>query len=222
MPSHGITPACAGNTHDVTSLQIITWDHPRLRGEYVLGVTARNKTGGSPPLARGIRGSEKTHSAFLGITPACAGNTAAWSSVKSATRDHPRLRGEYRDKFSLDNGDGGSPPLARGIPEPESPPGTEFRITPACAGNTISSEEDWWSGSPPLARGIPRVRIYTKFAPGITPACAGNTFFSVVSVTTCKDHPRLRGEYQKPPPSIQSYVGSPPLARGIHFNDRIV
>ena len=31
----GITPACAGNTLDAGSLQIVGWDHPRVCGEYL-------------------------------------------------------------------------------------------------------------------------------------------------------------------------------------------
>ena len=53
--------------------------------------------------------------------------------------------------------------------------------------------------------------------PGITPACAGNTFPIWKLYSTPQDHPRLRGEYSTSQDSRKRTVGSPPLARGIHW-----
>ena len=33
----GITPAYAGNTYDEKGFRLVTWDHPRLRGEHLAG-----------------------------------------------------------------------------------------------------------------------------------------------------------------------------------------
>ena len=116
--THGITPACAGNTQNLTLGEAIDRDHPRLRGNTTSGQTvitavwdrprlrgeysaldALNLFGvGSPPLARGILGNELTPLWKTGITPACAGNTSIRNRQYIILRDHPRLRGEYTKK----------------------------------------------------------------------------------------------------------------------------
>ena len=70
-----ITPACAGNTATSTYGDTISWDHPRLRGEYAVSARKKEKGLGSPPLARGILISLGLFFFPSGITPACAGNT---------------------------------------------------------------------------------------------------------------------------------------------------
>ena len=50
---------------------------------------------------------------------------------------------------------------------------------------------------------------------GITPAYAGNTEVCYMSERACRDHPRLRWEYQYFPARGKNEVGSPPLTRGI-------
>ena len=52
----GITPACAGNrSRSAVSCRAL-WDHPRLRGEQIVDITAESSDQGSPPLARGTEG----------------------------------------------------------------------------------------------------------------------------------------------------------------------
>ena len=53
----GITPACAGNTTRIAILSDFNWDHPRMRGEYAMQIESDRSVQGSPPHARGIRGS---------------------------------------------------------------------------------------------------------------------------------------------------------------------
>lgn len=72
----------------------------------------------------------------LGITPACAGNTHGLVEQESGLKDHPRLRGEYKSTKQKAVEDGGSPPLARGIPDTQFERLVSWGITPACAGNT--------------------------------------------------------------------------------------
>ena len=69
-------------------------DHPRLRGENFVLVSAVGQIGGSPPLARGklIRANASTQ--HIRITPACAGKTPQLIRSERFNRDHPRLRGE--------------------------------------------------------------------------------------------------------------------------------
>ena len=150
-----------------------------MRGEYFSSPLGISICRGSPPLARGILLFSSWDKHLPGITPACAGNTGWWRRRKRLLRDHPRLRGEYlRKSFPLTNLIG-SPPLARGILLNLRLRRSIRRITPACAGNTISKDfpqcliqdhprlrgeycylRRWRQGrqgSPPLARGIPNV-----------------------------------------------------------------
>ena len=75
-------------------------------------------------------------------------------------------------------------------------------------------------GSSPLARGtLRRGRIHRRYA-GIIPACAGNTRMRICSSSTSRDHPRLRGEHDDLPFLVLNDVGSSPLARGTHIQQR--
>ena len=111
----GITPACAGNTTSSLKKTAIPWDHPRLRGEYMLPSSETYVRLGSPPLARGIQRSRMIPRLKIRITPACAGNTKHIHLNMRHMRDHPRLRGEYMLPSSETYVRLGSPPLARGI-----------------------------------------------------------------------------------------------------------
>ena len=82
-------------------MQILTEDHPRLRGEYVILTGIDAAISGSPPLARGVPCAVTLASASAGITPACAGSTASKTYKRVPLEDHPRLRGEYSDSTLL-------------------------------------------------------------------------------------------------------------------------
>ena len=92
----GITPACAGNTFRKPDSFVVTGDHPRMRGEYVVRNKGKSSVEGSPPHARGIHGFSEDELMTAGITPACAGNTMTLFPLSCELRDHPRMRGEYR------------------------------------------------------------------------------------------------------------------------------
>ena len=231
------TPAYAGNTSDPSSTIPVFRDRPRLRGEYGRLPVPLIVPVGSPPLARGIPPIDPHRTKDGRITPACAGNTVFFFISAIGEEDHPRLRGEYSRKCPTNHILRGSPPLARGIHLDFLDFVRAVRITPACAGNTLSpknkgrqtedhprlrgeykerakkSRPSW--GSPPLARGILEVLEIPPRLEGITPACAGNTARSHQPLQAYKDHPRLRGEYEKDVAKKQTNKGSPPLARGI-------
>ena len=192
-----ITPACAGSTGKGRHVGIDIGDHPRLRGEYVVGKYSFDFNQGSPPLARGVHCKVCKLCSRPRITPACAGSTRALTLHVVRMKDHPRLRGEYITLLSDTTKAIGSPPLARGVPFTQYVLTLPFRITPACAGSThtlnmkilaiqdhprlrgeyraIRKGTTTRLGSPPLARGV---QSYTKRhdnTSGITPACAGST-----------------------------------------------
>ena len=133
-----ITPACAGSTQlrqlDPTSSR----DHPRLRGEYLHFFQRSLRNLGSPPLARGVRSLSKGVIHGSRITPACAGSTDAISIARQSKKDHPRLRGEYKNNFPPTITEAGSPPLARGVQLLKLCAQMQSGITPACAGSTIT------------------------------------------------------------------------------------
>ena len=130
----GITPACAGTSHENIHLQSAQRDHPRMRGDKSPASRRRALYRGSPPHARGQEKGllHKFHGA--GITPACAGTSTHINFPSSMSRDHPRMRGDKKGATRQEIADQGSPPHARGqaVGNIEVLLGT--RITPACAG----------------------------------------------------------------------------------------
>ena len=110
----GITPACAGNRLQNSSLTFYAEDHPRLRGEQLKQYNTIKITVGSPPLARGTVIETGATYVIYGITPACAGNSSSRNPPCFVLQDHPRLRGEQAVLLSLYPLCLGSPPLARG------------------------------------------------------------------------------------------------------------
>ena len=170
-----ITPACAGKTTGGVTVLASLWDHPRMRGEDRRRAGEKRALQGSPPHARGRRGTQSGGSLRTRITPACAGKTARRPAHRASPRDHPRMRGEDCRPSSTSAKARGSPPHARGRRSSWRPRPSRPGITPACAGKTMSLrpcsrvfwdhprmrgedtspiEEDIISqGSPPHARG---------------------------------------------------------------------
>ena len=70
-------------------------------------------------------------------------------------------------------------------------------------------------GSPPLARGVQTTVAHYFGYEGIIPACAGSTTKIHSGSHHHKDHPRLRGEYQRNSSQVISWRGSSPLTRGV-------
>ena len=133
----------------------------------------------------------------------------------------------------------GSPPRVRGILKTWQASLMSWRITPACAGNTLQknrrgfSAEDHprvcgeyyahvcarvsASGSPPRVRGIRIPATATPATLRITPACAGNTAGLPSRRYYPRDHPRVCGEYLLRSCLRPYRWGSPPRVRGILF-----
>ena len=132
-----ITPACAGK-----SLRDRRWgcrrrDHPRMRGEKPPAALSQPCDLGSPPHARGKGFKVHSHSAKLGITPACAGKSVNANMPRLVNKDHPRMRGEKPMRFTRAERNSGSPPHARGKVQRPLFEYTPGRITPACAGKRL-------------------------------------------------------------------------------------
>ena len=130
---------------------------------------------GSPPRVRGTVGAWGMRLFPARITPACAGNSIVPQKSPSGSEDHPRVCGEQHIQKQTQIFEQGSPPRMRGTETSPNPCSTGYRITPACAGNSIylffltlllrdhprvcgeqttrSAWTDSISGSPPRVRG---------------------------------------------------------------------
>ena len=237
-PSDGIIPALAGNTIRRGVPNHSPRDHPRSRGEYPAVLPKLPGMLGSSPLSRGIQTAWSKALWFLRIIPALAGNTR-WHCCKSFPNwDHPRSRGEYRQRDAVLVKGLGSSPLSRGIRGGRCQGRSLLGIIPALAGNTAEesallngdgdhprsrgeylrrfAERLGAEGSSPLSRGIldpwgPNIPLR-----GIIPALAGNTGCRRRRARSRGDHPRSRGEYAGVTTVVRPHRGSSPLSRGIH------
>ena len=149
----GITPAYAGNTTFKRSLGRQAKDHPRIRGEHHFYLLHISIFSGSPPHTRGTQRIIHFSSPLRGITPAYAGNTISSSLLFSASRDHPRIRGEHDLFQGWRIRDLGSPPHTRGTRRSMFDLGKITGITPAYAGNTTPSLK-----CSSISRDHPRIR----------------------------------------------------------------
>ena len=179
---------------------------------------------GSSPLARGLLGSAYWLSAVLGIIPARAGSTDVLSRGECVAPDHPRSRGVYRPLDAEAARRYGSSPLARGLQVVEMVRVENRGIIPARAGSTTSEllccNGD--PGSSPLARGLLRWHFRGGLRVRIIPARAGSTEEMRSVILFSPDHPRSRGVYWRLLPVLRTWLGSSPLARGLHVYLRSV
>ena len=133
-----LTPACAGKTLTSTGRNWKPTAHPRMRGEDVSRPSPSRFTFGSPPHARGRLRPRQRRMALDRLTPACAGKTPGTNTAPPANPAHPRMRGEDGGIAVFGSGIDGSPPHARGRHGSLRRLVLRPRLTPACAGKTIS------------------------------------------------------------------------------------
>ena len=212
-------------------------DHPRSRGVYRPSRPATAASGGSSPLARGLRPPELPQGHRPGIIPARAGFTPPRNRQPTALKDHPRSRGVYTTTCATTGRWSGSSPLARGLRPRNRGSARDPGIIPARAGFTFSLAarrsrmEDHprsrgvyrepcapsapAAGSSPLARGLPGAVCAQCARCGIIPARAGFTAAGLRLPPAGQDHPRSRGVYWRRARRWRSPAGSSPLARGL-------
>ena len=204
----GIIPARAGFTTSGSRTTPGALDHPRSRGVYRIICQSRARTGGSSPLARGLRGVAEEGGDGGGIIPARAGFTGARRGARRRARDHPRSRGVYRGQPRARPGRAGSSPLARGLPGAGLDAHARARIIPARAGFTHLP-----GGR--RGRGQDHPRWRKRPVDGIIPARAGFTVKIEGPESEDTDHPRSRGVYPRHTVKGEESMGSSPLARGL-------
>ena len=180
-------------------MKIILWDHPRVCGEKEYMMRPFTSTVGSPPRVRG-----KASPTGQRLEP---------------VGDHPRVCGEKKRRWNALKRLVGSPPRVRGKDTWNNVTASNARITPACAGKSLSfhlSSQSFQDhprvcgekcvslpervkvlGSPPRVRGKACSDPATPFKVGITPACAGKRSRSSEEPYRLKDHPRVCGEKRR-------------------------
>ena len=232
----GITPACAGKSVPVGNHLPRSGDHPRVCGEKSFSVPSPFLLSGSPPRVRGKARRKRVSGNGDGITPACAGKSAALPQQPRQGWDHPRVCGEKGRRSSRGVCSSGSPPRVRGKVVFSLSRPLCGRITPACAGKRLSSVgwQRWQqdhprvcgekrlplrtsscaAGSPPRVRGKVHVVQIIHAAAGITPACAGKSSRSDDALSMSSDHPRVCGEKVLGVARKKRRMGSPPRVRG--------
>ena len=234
----GIIPARAGFTRRGGGWRGAAADHPRSRGVYATSDQRYPQLGGSSPLARGLHVERQARAVGLRIIPARAGFTPASAASTPPSPDHPRSRGVYISGACAQPISRGSSPLARGLLRGPRAVSERLGIIPARAGFTTGSRgregstsdhprsrgvyqiADWQSHSPggssPLARGLRRHEVDGDVLGRIIPARAGFTGAPHVRPCLPRDHPRSRGVYTERTATMLRFVGSSPLARGLH------
>ena len=150
----GIIPACAGSTSSVIQSLVSSGDHPRMRGEHSRTSAPSRWRPGSSPHARGAPPRGAARPVGPGIIPACAGSTTTCSRTTSPPRDHPRMRGEHRNRQQRTPARLGSSPHARGALDLGLGVWAAVGIIPACAGSTGGSIRRYMGeGDHPRMRG---------------------------------------------------------------------
>ena len=111
---HGIIPAYAGSTSGASDDGRPVRDHPRIRGEHIVGSIGMVIGWGSSPHTRGAHRRQHWDGYRLGIIPAYAGSTSSAALGWLSVGDHPRIRGEHIKSGFGAIKDGGSSPHTRG------------------------------------------------------------------------------------------------------------
>ena len=99
LPRAGITPAWAGKSISVPSIQSGAGDHPRMGGEKAVFDIFSCQSRGSPPHGRGKVFLAGGFFVLTGITPAWAGKRRKKSEKHTVAKDHPRMGGEKTKKI---------------------------------------------------------------------------------------------------------------------------
>ncbi len=236
VASAGIIPARAGSSPRRRRFPDRSRDHPRTRGEQLLGVPVTMPTWGSSPHARGARGHRWRSHRHPGTIPARAGSTSRGRWRRSRRRDHPRTRGEHvQGDTELELVKGPSP-HARGAPVDAGLHGLVGGTIPARAGSTVRSGCRWprrrdhprtrgehltpnslgntSAGPSPHARGAQPGGDSLAARKGTIPARAGSTRSPGSPTWPARDHPRTRGEHESGWVTWFLKAGPSPHARG--------
>ena len=149
-----LIPAHAGKTMQCYAHAYKSAAHPRSRGENpALGLLALAVCGSSP-LTRGKHQEPNFERLSIGLIPAHAGKTGAYSVAWSSGWAHPRSRGENARVPTGAVTCSGSSPLTRGKRDETLDEAPASGLIPAHAGKTATSSRDGRiAGAHPRSRG---------------------------------------------------------------------
>ena len=152
------------------------WDHPRLRGNYLMSADCSRCHAGSPPLTRELLSAVTYRHGWARITPAYAGTTLIRKLASKTSRITPAYAGTTSGEWIGD---------------------VNKRDHPRLRGNYLMQRRPHCMrmGSPPLTRELLSAVIFRHGWVRITPAYAGTTICNCVCSVSPRDHPRLRGNY---------------------------
>ena len=177
------------------------WDHPRMCGEHPLRHRRSLQLLGSSPHVRGTLQRAAGTVQFVGIIPACAGNTMHCRRIRLGDGDHPRMCGEHSTSVICVDEFAGSSPHVRGTH------------------SSITCSRIACRGSSPHVRGTRSMATPVVQTIGIIPACAGNTNTNTRTTSSPKDHPRMCGEHWRCRRFLVRRWGSSPHVRGTLSGD---
>ena len=129
------TPAGAGQPGATSSAGAMPWEHPRVHGATIAGVTLGRADYGASPRLRGRHVPERSSPSPHRNIPASAGSPKRESLDSVLRREHPRVCGvAERDNRESHRGCGTSPRL-RGRPTGVGTPSPWYGNIPASAGS---------------------------------------------------------------------------------------
>ena len=184
----GLIPAHAGKTLRQPCMLASPRAHPRSRGENVIRSCMRRSWLGSSPLTRGKPLIERSPRLAFGLIPAHAGKTRSiWFSM-TASRAHPRSRGENVTSMSSARHAPGSSPLTRGKPLDAGCSRRPAGLIPAHAGKTRTG-----TGRSGRASAHPRSRGENTSPPSSSIAQSGSSPLTRGKLESCSTrHTALR------------------------------
>ena len=191
---------------------------------------------GLPPRGRGRGRPDRRGTIGFRITPAWAGKSSTWPTVRVLRWDYPRVGGEELITPCLLCAVEGLPPRGRGRECPATREDLLWGITPAWAGKSLNilvatlSQWDYprvggeepsspctscnAAGLPPRGRGRGLVERDEDGNPRITPAWAGKRALAIDRRGHLRDYPRVGGEEMAASRNTRKWQGLPPRGRG--------
>ena len=233
--SHGITSACAEQTTGIRLMSISIGDHLRVCGADISMDLVYALVMGSPPRVRSRPVRRGRMGRPLGITSACAEQTAGRRRSGQPARDHLRVCGADIAALSPAEPQLGSPPRVRSRPDHASGHDDGRGITSACAEQTnhpapsrspsgdhlrvcgadMDDSVEVWAllGSPPRVRSRHHRVPKAPEGLGITSACAEQTNGIRRAGGARWDHLRVCGADASSKTELRLGAGSPPRVR---------
>ena len=209
-------PAHAGKTRLERSVDRVSPEHPRARGENGDVLNGQAKIVGTSPRTRGKPAAYARFCLRPGNIPAHAGKTHQPDHRRTVNKEHPRARGENRRIRRHVLRMFGTSPRTRGKLRLGFNTNHIWGNIPAHAGKTPPVKPPLATpvGTSPRTRGKPLPTVSFHTPPGNIPAHAGKTASWTRPVPAMGEHPRARGENSSTLQWFWATMGTSPRTRG--------